>query len=156
MLRSIRPSQLCAASVLKVVFDTVILVRALINPHSFCGRLLFAYSARYRLFVSEPIVREMVEVLQRPELTRKFRNLGDVNMRRVVEIIGQAEVVEISDIPSISRDPKDDMFLATAVAAGADYLVTEDQDLLSLNEYQGTRVVGAHELLTLLEDQPER
>lgn len=32
-----------------------------------------------------------------------------------------------------SRDPKDDKFLAVAVAGSADYLVTGDDDLLTLN-----------------------
>ncbi|MGH2470246.1 MAG: hypothetical protein ACRDGF_09235, partial [Chloroflexota bacterium] len=70
------------------------LVRSLINPHSRAGRLVFSHFDRYRLFVSEPVVREMLEVLRRPELTRKFRSLETLDLRKVIERLGEAEVVE--------------------------------------------------------------
>ena len=37
--------------------------------------------------------------------------------------------------PQVSRDPKDDKFLATAVASEADYVVSEDRDLLDLGAH---------------------
>jgi predicted nucleic acid-binding protein len=40
-----------------------------------------------------------------------------------------------------SEYPEDDMVLGCAVAAGADYLVTRDKDLLSLVEYAGIKIV---------------
>ena len=33
----------------------------------------------------------------------------------------------------VVRDPNDDMIVACAMAAGADYLVTRDEDMLSLD-----------------------
>jgi len=53
----------------------------------------------------------------------------------------------------VARDPNDDKILATASAAGADYLVSEDLDLLVLREYQGTRIVSAATFLGILERQ---
>ena len=40
-----------------------------------------------------------------------------------------------------SRDPTDDKFLAAAVEANADYLVTGDKDLLTLRTYRDVRIV---------------
>ena len=57
---------------LKVVLDTVIFVRSLLNPHSVWGQLVFRRRGRYRLVVSPPILSEMLVVLQRPEVARKF------------------------------------------------------------------------------------
>ena len=54
----------------------------------------------------------------------------------------------------MSRDPKDDKFLATAVRAGADYLVSEDQDLLVLGEHEGVEIVDAVTFLRLIEREP--
>jgi putative PIN family toxin of toxin-antitoxin system len=48
----------------------------------------------------------------------------------------------ISDLPhlhAVDRDPNDDMIIATALKAKADYLVTRDKDLLSLGAYEGFR-----------------
>ena len=128
---------------LRVVLDTVVFVRSLINPHSKCGRIVFAHAGSYRLFISEPVAREIVEVLNRLELRRKFRSLVALDMRRAIELLGQAELVEVDQPLRVSRDPNDDKFLATAAAAEADYLVTEDADLLVLEQYAGTTILDA-------------
>jgi predicted nucleic acid-binding protein len=44
------------------------------------------------------------------------------------------------------------MVLGTAVAAGADYLVTGDAGLLAIGEYRGVRIVSAREFLLLIAD----
>lgn len=136
---------------LRVVFDTVVFVRSLINPHGRWGRLVFAYSQDYQLVVSEPVVTEILEVLHRPELRAKFRSLENLDVGAVIELLGQAAVVDVQSIAPISRDPKDDKFLATAEAAGADYLVSEDDDLLVLKEYRGTKIIDAAAFLAVLE-----
>lgn len=43
------------------------------------------------------------------------------------------------------------MVLGTAVAAGADYLVTGDQGLLAVGEYNGVRIVTARQFLDIFE-----
>jgi predicted nucleic acid-binding protein len=43
-----------------------------------------------------------------------------------------ADVVTIEGTLQLCRDPKDDIFLETAVAGAADVLVTGDRDLTSL------------------------
>ena len=136
---------------LRVIFDTVIFVRALMNPYGAFGRLVFEHRDRYQLVVSEPVVRELIDVLHRPELTRKFRSLEGLNVAEVLRVIDEADSVPITDVPSISRDPKDDVFLATARLAGADYLVSEDNDLLVLGAYHGTEIVTAAAFLRVLD-----
>ncbi len=135
----------------RVVFDTVIFVRALINPYGPFGRLVFGYRDRYQLIASEPVVRELIDVLHRPELTRKFRSLVGVDVAAVLRVIDEAESVAITEVPSVSRDPKDDVFLATARAAAADYLVSEDQDLLVLGAHHGTEIMTAAAFLRILD-----
>lgn len=51
----------------------------------------------------------------------------------------------------MSRDLKDDKFIATAAAAGAAYLVSEDQDLRVLQEYAVTKIVTCRQFLDVLE-----
>jgi uncharacterized protein len=136
---------------LRVVFDTVVFVRALLNPHGRWGRLLYQYAGAYRLFLSRPVVEEILEVIHRPEITRKAASFGRLDLQRMLATLGQAEIVELGQVPAVSRDPTDDMFLATARAAAAEYLVSEDQDLLVLSEYEGTRIVDCATFLELLE-----
>jgi putative PIN family toxin of toxin-antitoxin system len=140
---------------LDVVFDTVVFVRSLINPYGAWGRLVFD-RAGYRLILSEPVLREIVEVLARPELRRKYRSVPSRDPVTLLATLSHATVVDLTAIPAVSRDPKDDKFLATAAAAQADYLVTEDQDLLVLREYEGTRIITAPRFLYILDELEER
>jgi putative PIN family toxin of toxin-antitoxin system len=132
----------------------VIFVRALINPASICGRLVFQFADRYRLILSEPVLREIIDVLNRPELTRRFRRLNDLDLGAVLALLRRADMVTLPAVPAISRDPNDDKFLATARVAGARYIVTEDQDLLVLNPYEGIDIVTAAGFLSILEHEP--
>lgn len=138
---------------LKVVIDTVVFVRSLINPHGRSGRIVFSHNKTYQLYVSEPIIKEILEVLHRPELTTKFQTLSKVDFSAVLNLFGQAHTVEVSKIPSISHYPKDNKFIATAREADAEYLVTEDKDLLDLKKYQGVKIIDTETFIRLLEEK---
>lgn len=142
-------------SKLRVIFDTVVFVRALLNPHSFWGRLVFAHANEYQLVVSPAILREVIEVLQRPELTKRFTALQGIAVTQVLEILQQATVVQPAQEPQVSRDTKDNKFLAAAEAANADFLVSEDRDLLDLVAHEGTKIIPAQEFLQILTARDE-
>ena len=143
-------SKLYEESMLRVIFDSVVFVRSLINPFSFWGQIIFEYSSKYQLFVSSQILIEVLEVLKRSEVVSRFNTLEGRDFEKILKIISAAEVVEISDIPQVSRDPKDDKFLATAKTAQTDYLVSADRDLLDLKEYAGIKIIDAQTFLEIL------
>lgn len=140
----------------KAVFDTNVFIRALINPHSRCGRLLDEFTDAYELILSPAIIREILEVLHRPRLQAKFPQIAYLDVARIIAVFEQAQVVEPPEVPAISRDPCDDKFLACARAGQADYLVTEDNDLLVLSVYEGIRICRPTEFIALLENQRTR
>lgn len=141
---------------LKAVFDTNIFLRALINPHSRCGRLLDEFTADYELILSPAIIYEILEVLHRPKLRAKFPQISQLQIVHLIALFEQAHVVEPSETPSASRDPKDDKFLACAVYAAVDWLVSEDKDLLVLNPYQDIQICQPAEFISLLEIRRSR
>lgn len=51
----------------------------------------------------------------------------------------------------ICRDPKDDQFLDAAVSGGARYIVSGDQDLLTLDKFQGVKIIKPRDFLDLIE-----
>ncbi len=138
----------------RAVFDTVIFVRALLDSRSFSGRLVLKHINDYRLFLAHPLIEEILEVLGRKEIIERF-NLRNANYPKaladLLKSMQNAEIVEISKIISVSRDPNDDKFLATAKAANAHYLVSADLDLLDLKEYEGIKIVDAETFLHVLE-----
>ena len=64
--------------------------------------------------------------------------------------MNRAEIVQIGQIHPISRNPKDDKFLATAKVGECDYLVTEDEDLLVLKKYKGIKIINTTAFLEIL------
>jgi predicted nucleic acid-binding protein len=56
------------------------------------------------------------------------------------------------DLPDLHvvRDPNDDMIVAVAVAAGAEYVVTRDKDLLSLCQHEGIVMIEPEAFLHVL------
>lgn len=86
--------------------------------------------------------------MKKQKLQAKLQSLGfTVNglMSGTRELV---EVYPIStlDVPEL-RDANDNMILASAIAAGADAIVTGDLDLLVLQEYEGIPIVTAKEFL---------
>lgn len=142
-----------SAKEIKVVFDTQVFLRALINPNSICGKLVFNMQPDYTLYTTEKINAEILEVLGRTSIRSKFPQITDEQVKLVEIVLGLSHLLEIKseDIKPISRDPKDDIFLACAKAANADYLVSEDKVLLVLEEYAGVKIITALSFLAILE-----
>jgi putative PIN family toxin of toxin-antitoxin system len=135
----------------RAVLDTVIFVRALINPKGRWGRQLFEEADNYTLVLSTEIVSEILDVIYRPEIRQRFPEmLEPPRMNRLLAIIEAAEVMYPTERIEVCRDPKDNKFFECAVAAGADYIVSEDADIVDVGEYRGVRTVSAAEFLELL------
>lgn len=136
---------------MRAVLDTVVFVRALINPKGRWGRLLFEHADKYVIVLSPEIVKEILDVINRPELHRRFPEMADLpRMDLVLSRLEEAEVVEPQERLEVCRDPNDNKFFECAVAARADYIVSEDKDLLVVAEYKGIRTVSAAEFLTIV------
>jgi uncharacterized protein len=70
-------------------------------------------------------------------------------LRRFLESDGVRVPISIT-VSGVASHPEDDLILATAVSAQADYLVTGDRQLLALGEYQGVQIVTPRDFATTL------
>jgi putative PIN family toxin of toxin-antitoxin system len=139
---------------MRAVLDTVVFVRALINPHGRWGRLLFDLSDRYTIVLSPDIIKEIVSVLYRPALRERFPQMSDgPQLDGVLALFEEAEVVEPAEEVTVCRDQNDDKFFACAVAGNAAYIVTEDKDILAVGDYQGVRPITAKKFVALVETE---
>jgi uncharacterized protein len=131
----------------RVVFDTVVLVRGLIDPFSWSGKLLFEWHGAYEWVALPVIVTEYLDVVHRPRIGSRFRPRENRELSTVLSLLSAATIVFPTDTPAVCRDPSDDKFLAAAETGSADFIVSEDNDLLSLAEYKGTRICTAEAVL---------
>lgn len=126
---------------LLVVFDTQLLLRSLVRFDTLTHKLVMGYADRYRLVYSSETRAEILNVVNRPKTRKKFQALTDESISLLNNRYQMGLLVTLDyPIPAVSRDPKDDIFLATALAGSADYLVTQDQDLLVLGRYHDTQI----------------
>lgn len=138
----------------KAVIDTQLFLRAAINLKSLPARIVVHERQRYQLIASKAIVEEVRDVLYRPKLRAKFPHLTDEITESLLKILSDAEFAEPNEVAAISRDAKDDIFIACAIAAQADYIVSEDNDLLILNPHQGIKIINALDFLNVLQALP--
>lgn len=133
----------------RVVFDTNVFVRALINPQGINARLI-QFSQQYALLTSPAIIEEVTEVLSRSDLLRA-KGIQEVDAERLITGLRRARRVFPTMKVTASRDPDDDKFLEAAIAGKADYLVTGDKDLRDIGEYEGIKIRYPEEFLAELE-----
>lgn len=144
----------------RIVVDTTVLVSAFLKPvpggASF-DLLRRVASGNCELFLSDDILEETARVLLRPGSLRRRYAYEDAAVIEYCQ--GLAELATIvDDVPAVTavRDPEDDMILACAIGARADYLVSRDRDLLSLGEYGSITIVPPEALLGALRDLSDR
>jgi putative PIN family toxin of toxin-antitoxin system len=138
---------------MRAVLDTVIFVRALINPKGRWGRLLFDLSDRYEIVLSPDIIKEIVEVVYRPSLQARYPEMADpIRLDAVLAKLEEAEVVEPAERVAICRDPSDDKLFECAVAGAADYIISEDKDVLAVGDYQDVQTISAQDFMDTVSD----
>jgi putative PIN family toxin of toxin-antitoxin system len=136
---------------MRVILDTNILLSALLSPLGPPAQLLDAWERNAFTLVScDSLIVELRGVASRPFFKARFRNSA-------VQLLA-AGLRDFSffcnDLPAgpVAPDPKDSFLLALAEASQADFLVTGDKELLSLQNHKTTRIITTAEMLELLDD----
>jgi len=127
----------------RVVFDTNILVSALVFPG---GRgeaaLRLIIEEQDQLVISKPILDELLGIL-----ARKFSRDAEELAHVAVFLSDLAVFVKPRRRLHIVKDDPDNRILECALAARAEAIVTGDRALLALGEYGGVRIVSLREYL---------
>jgi putative PIN family toxin of toxin-antitoxin system len=85
---------------------------------------------------------------------KKFK-LTSIDISEISTIVSEAasEILhKLGPIPNICGDPNDDMIIACAVDAAADYIVTGDEDLLILKRYKDIVIINPRNFESLFAD----
>ncbi len=104
-----------------------------------------AVRARCSMLASAATLAELRAVLMRPDFDR-YKPAAE-REAFLAAVAAEARLVEPAPIGRLCRDPEDDMFLAVALAADADWLVTVDQQLLAVRSVGRTRILRPERFL---------
>ncbi len=121
-----------------VVVDTNVLVSGIFWSGPPSGIVNAWQRNRFELALSSEIFDEYKRVAD--ILAKKY---PAVHLNQIIDlIVRNASVFTPVILPDqISSDPDDDKFIACALASNAKYIVSGDDDLLSLKKYMGVDIV---------------
>lgn len=131
---------------IRVVLDTNILVSAILSPRGLAARILgYEREDKIELAFSPATTKEVFLVLRSPKIKTLLKKRA-VSLRKVesflktlfnssVRTAGGVEVAAVKD------DPSDNMFLACALEAEADFIVSDDVHLNRLKSFHGIQIV---------------
>jgi putative PIN family toxin of toxin-antitoxin system len=135
----------------RAVVDTNILIRALIKPQGTVGPILGRLrDGAYILIYSEPLLDELLAKLTLPRIKVKY-HLDDEAIEAFLALIAlRGRQVTPSRQVHVCRDPDDDRVIEAALAGDAGYVVTGDEDLLTLQQFEGLLFITPRDFLALL------
>lgn len=132
---------------MRIVLDTNVLINGFKDENSFEKRIINevisgkieAFANRQTLRENKFISSQLIENdVYQNDLENLFSKINWVVNRRQINIV---------------RDPEDNKILESAAEANADYLITSDNDLLSLNSYQDIKIVNPSQFWNIYKDE---
>lgn len=117
-----------------VVFDTNVLIAFYLsqNPKSLTAKIirLWRNQRKLQMIVSNEIIAEYLEILERVGINEnRIERLNEI-----LETFGIVTKVSLGKIPTESRALDDNLILATAFVGKAQFLITNDKDLLEISD----------------------
>lgn len=151
----------------RVVFDCNILLQAVARENSAAAMCLnLAETGLIQICLSRETLTEAEDVLSRPEIRAHFPDLSDEIVSAFLKRLQKLSVL-IHPVPkkfSYTRDEDDEPYINLAIAAGADFIISRDRDLLDLmtgytdackefrQRFRPLRVIEPAEFLKLLRE----
>lgn len=138
---------------IRAVLDTNIVISGIFwrgNPRDV---LRAGVEGDFTLLLSPDLASELQDVVAREKFAKLRAALGKTSEEIVADLQATAEMTTPAEVPSDAvRDPDDVAVLACAIGGNANYVVTGDDDLLTLKAYEKVEIVTPAEFLAILSD----
>jgi hypothetical protein len=140
---------------IRVVLDANVFVSAIISPIGTPAKILKAWrDEQFHLVLSKEILREIGRVFRYPKIAKRHR-WSEPRIRVFVEDLSRLAILTpgVKTLSVIKDDPSDNRYLECAVEGEADYIVSGDEHLLSLENFQGIEILTPRAFLEVLTGQ---
>ena len=132
----------------RALLDANVLISAAIRPSGPPGEIVTAFLAQaFELILSPGIIAEVETALVLPKI-RKYLREPDEASRWLADIVAIADLVlDTGNVKGVCRDLSDDLVLAAAVEGRVGVIVTGDDALRALGEYEDIVIVAPRTFL---------
>jgi putative PIN family toxin of toxin-antitoxin system len=134
---------------IKAVLDTSVMVSVAFAKEGLARDLrdLIAEEA-FILVTSKAILVKLYRVLHHPRTLAQFQP-SEEDIDEFIGLVLEKALLTPGrySLHKISDDPTDDIFLACAMEAGADYIVSRDPHLLNLKDFHSAKIIGVKEFI---------
>lgn len=152
-----------------VIFDTVALVQSAINPKGPARKCLAYFEqGKISIAVSRDTLAEVKDVLSRPYIRQRYEHITDELVAALAELLSYRGIYvrNVGKHFTYPRDPDDEPYLNLAIEVSADYLISRDNDLLDLmnwnqeagrefqQRFRFLKIVTPEEFLQVMEPLP--
>ena len=135
----------------KVVLDTSTIVSAFFWDGNESELFKKVEEGKIKLYITKEILDEIADVITRPKFRKvmlRVRLTAEQIIEKIISV-SQLIVAPKMDI-KVCRDEKDNKFLECAEIIKADYIVSGDDDLLSLKKFGEIPILKTSEILKLV------
>ena len=131
------------------VFDTNVLVSALLFANSAPKKALELALDIGTMLISQETIDELNSVLSRPKFERYIS--PEKRERFILAFVQKSIFIEIHETIEECRDPKDNKFLELAVSGQATAIISGDKDLLVLHPFRDISILTVNQFLNFQE-----
>jgi len=132
---------------MKIVFDTNVLISATLWDNSVAQKFLFkCIKENVQIFSSQEIIEEYKEILAR-DFDYKEQEIGEI-LKRIFQFL--TLVTPNKKIDIVKEDIDDNKIIECAIESKSEYVISYDNHLLKLKEYQGIKIARPEEALGLV------
>ena len=132
---------------MEITVDTNFLISATQWDYSVAHKLLIKMIEKnVYIFTTKDVLQEFSEVLE-----RDFQYLSEEIAEIVEKVMAFVILIETKiKIYAVKDDPDDNKILECAVDSNSQYIITYDQHLLNLKEFQGIKIMTPEEFLRII------
>ncbi len=143
---------------LRAVVDTNLFISGLFGKESLSVKLQDLWiEQELELATSMEIIKEVSRVLQYPRIKQKFHP-KEKTIKRFFNLIFRKAIItkDLYKAYKIVDDPTDNKFLACALEAEADYIISRDPHIRNLKYFHGIQIVDVKEFLQQVEKRKKK
>ena len=136
---------------MRVVLDTNVIISGLLWEKATKALFDLADTCQITICLTPKIIEEISRVLNYPKIRKQLDSIN-LTIDEIINYLLQTSEL-YSDIPidiNLS-DVSDRIFVAAAIVSKAEYIVTGDKHLLTLDGFQNIKILKPRDFLKLLE-----